>query len=376
MCCPRQVARSVPLCVVILAAQVSWGGSPVEDLLRKVADRLEQGQVQEGPARGSWPSVGPSGETYSGPAITGMVSAYKWFGDIRYDACAWRGGYYLIETTDIQGNVLGDEAYAFLQLSDVYPDGPPPDSPGKVGWPNIWYDAVTHFYVSVRDPNYEGSTAKYLEYFDDYEPSVITVDLAHHVVASYSVKDVDRTVWRDALVRHLARVDDDAEFPILALAAATWALSEIGGLDPNTLVSPEGAGVWDGVTLADLPSLLLSQVMPEDGAYPGSLFCRFDHGLDEFGGPEGGYTEDAVFGLLGLVSVASRLEPGAVRDDFDRAIEVVFDAVLQAVDEDGVVYQHVTQQGDSPFVYAGELLQASWSVKQYQDAKLAMEQQQ
>jgi hypothetical protein len=303
-----------------------------------------------------------------------MVCAYEWLGETSYYSSAWRGGYYIIQLTDFQGNMLGDEAYAFTRLSDAFSTGVPP-SVGTWGSVNLWYNALREFYNSVRHPDFEGTTEGYLHHFDADEPSTAVFYLAHHVIATYYINDVDKVLWRDALIKHLSRVDDDADFPVLALAAATWALAKVGALDADTPVANASVPQWRDVVLADLPALLMSHQVPEGEPFAGSFYCRFDHTSGGIEGPAAGYTEDAMFGALGLVAAASGLDECPAKDDFTEAIAAAQEMLLQGVGVEGEVYEHVSRQGDTYHAFAGELLQTLWSVKQYQDARSAVQEE-
>lgn len=366
MCCLLRASRCVVPLLCMLVIQVARADPSAENVFRLVADRLKLSQSNVG----AWPDEGD----FAGPPTAGMVAAYEWLGDVSYYSCAWRGGYYIVQVTDFQGNVFGDEAYAFTRLSDVFTTGLPPIST-EWGSVNLWYQVLREFYNSVRHRDYEARTVVYLQYFDDDEPSSAVFYLAHHVVSAYYVNDIDKDLWREALIRHLARVDDKADYPVLALAAATWALAEIGALDANTPVGDGTAPQWSGVMLADLPALLMSHQVPEGEPFAGSFYGRFDHASDGPDAPTAGYAEDTIFGMLGLAAVASDLEKGSVKDDFSRAIAAAQQVLLQGVGANGEVYEHVSRQGGTYHALEGELLQALWSVKQYQDASVVVEAQ-
>ena len=244
-------------------------------------------------------------------------------GKDRLQRFAWRAGYYIIVTSDRQGNLLGDEAYAFVRLSDIFSAGAPagyPRDPALAGT-NIWCAALEHWYDCVRDPNYEGSTQAYLRHFDGMEPSTATFYLAHHVIAVYFVGDRDKELWRDALILHLSRVDDESDFPVTALGATTWALAKIDGLRRDVLVASDAnSPQWQGVVLADLPALLLSHQVPEGEPLAGSFYWRLDHTAGDLDGVTAGYVEDTIFGVTGLVAAASRAEDGPGKRELERAI--------------------------------------------------------
>jgi hypothetical protein len=85
------------------------------------------------------------------------------------------------------------------------------------------------------------------------------------------------------------------------------------------------------------------------------------------GGIAVGFTEDAIYGTLGLVAVAAAGDDPA-DEDMVRAITAAQEILLRGVDEEGRVYQHLAQVGETYHVYAGEMLQALWGTKQYLDS--------
>ncbi|MFC1739100.1 hypothetical protein ACFL1G_08640 [Planctomycetota bacterium] len=120
----------------------------------------------------------------------------------------------------------------------------------------------------------------------------------------------------------------------------------------DTLIDPYGAGApyWDDVNLADLPDLLLSHQVPDGEPNAGSFFWRFDHAGEEVAG----YTEDTIFGTLGLIA-ADRANP---EFNYDSSILAARDALLIGVHEDGTIYDHLWLISDSfYYYYAGEMLQ-------------------
>lgn len=143
-----------------------------------------------------------------------------------------------------------------------------------------------------------------------------------------------------------------AAFPTMAVGVATWALAQTGPLDETPIGSgPDGS--WEGVTMADLPALVISHQVPpgQDGA--GCFYRRLDHAEDD-AGLLCGYTEDTVYAVLGLQACAAAGSPTDVSASV-REAEVL---LLVAPDADGVVCQLLDQTGSKHPVYAGELLQA------------------
>jgi len=146
--------------------------------------------------------------------------------------------------------------------------------------------------------------------------------------------------------------------PVTALGVATWALAQTGPLN-NSLVkmSGHGSAYWDGVVLEDLPVILQMHRCTDPVLYTGNFYWRFDH---QFGV---GYTEDNVYGILGL-SFAQRLFPNQY--DYDADIDQARVAMESAVDMSvdpwtkGYVYAHVDKAllpVARPY-YAGQMLMA------------------
>ncbi len=337
---------------IAVIVQSAVAALPAEEVATALAVRLDQNQLKTGPNRGLWaPEV-----FFAGPATTGMVCAYEWMDNAAYRESAERGGEYILWIGVAMGHLLGDEAYALMCLSRTADD---PNS-------NMWRVALTNFYDTLRDKG--GTTREYIELFAQVDPSTTAFYLAHHLVAAYYVDDLEKNVWRDALIQHLSRVDDGkSEFPMMALGAATWALATTGALDETPLSSAGGALIWEGVRLRDLPSILLSHQVPEGEPFAGSFYYRFDHTSGPFEGASAGYTEDAIYGALGLVATASAGE-SAPDESMEQAIRAVHAALLDGVDADGKVYEHLSHDGESYHAFAGEMLQGLWAVQTYLDS--------
>jgi hypothetical protein len=62
-------------------------------------------------------------------------------------------------------------------------------------------------------------------------------------------------------------------------------------------------------------------------------------------------------------------ESDVLVDDLDSRIVAARAALLEGIDEDGQVYQHLSLSGETHDAYAGEMLQVLWSVQEYLDAK-------
>lgn len=355
----RRVCVFVVLAPLVLAIQ-GWGAElSASNTAGIIADRLETSQVRDGPEMGLWPDE----ELFMGPTTAGMVCAYEWMQKESYYTSAMWGTSYFIRAADVVGNLLGDEAYALVRMSEL--------SKSEMPWmQGIWTAMLAAFYNSPRSGR-EGSTQQYLQYFDALDPSTNVFYLAHHVVAAYYVDDLDKDIWRDALIAGLSRVDDQSAFPVMALGVATWALAEIDKLDDTPVVADGNSPQWEGVKLSDLPSLLVSHQVPQEELYGGSFYWRFDHTSGGSEDPAAGYTEDTAYGTLGLTAAA------ALETDTDegmtQAIQRAQGALLQSVDSEGRVYGHLSQLGETHHVFAGEVLQALWSVKQYLDSHTSPE---
>lgn len=344
--------RWVGFLVIAVVVQSTAAALPAEDVVAALAARLEQNQLKEGPNRGLWPPE----VFFAGPATTGMVCAYEWTEDAAYRESAKLGGEYILWIGVAMGHLLGDEAYALMCLSRTADN---PDS-------NMWRVALANFYDTLRDKG--GTTQEYIELFAQADVSTTTFYLAHHLVAASYVDDADKNMWRDALIQHLSRVDDGkSEFPMMALGAATWALATTGALDDTPVSSLGGAPIWEGVLLRDLPSVLLSHQVPEGEPFGGSFYYRFDHTSGRFEGVAAGYTEDAIYGTLGLVAAASAGE-NAPDENMEQAVHAAYTALLDGVDAEGKVYQHLSHDGESYHAFAGEMLQGLWAVQTYLDS--------
>ena len=311
--------------------------SDLGDAMVMIADRLEAKQKLYA-SEGAW-----SEQTdFTGSIVAGMVSAYELTGNSKYKKSAELGGGFITSIAYESMPYSGDEAFALTRLSDISSD--PRD--------NRWRTLVSIFHDRIVEVV---GIHSYIDYFTEIEPSTAVFYLANHVVAAYYVDAGHKQIWRKALIARLSRVDDDSSyFPVMALGVATWALAATGSLD-DTLIDPSGTGAayWSGKTLADLPELLLSYQVSKGELFAGSFYWRFDHGDGGSGGPTSGYTEDAIFATLGLIS-ASRANPAL---DLDAAINAAGQALVNGVRSGGNVFEHVWLQGSDYYVYGGEMLQ-------------------
>jgi len=340
--------------IAVLIAQTLGAALLPEEAVDLMATRLDQNQVKAGPNIGLWvPEV-----TFTGPPTGGMACAYQWTGNPDYWASAELGGYYLLWFTSAQGNLNGDEVYALVRLSEAS------DDPAS----NVWRSALEEWFVSTRRPGYEGSTQEYIKYFEDVDVSTAGFYIAHHTVGAYYVDDQDKGVWREALIDYLSRVDDEASFPVMALGAATWALAQTGPLDDTPIVSYPVRPCWAGVALSDLPDILVGHQVPEDEPFAGSFYWRFDHTSGDTGGIVAGYAEDAIFGTFGLVAAATQQRETADEASqgyLDSEIEAAQTALLEGINEEGCVFEHLAQVGRRYYAYTGEMLEALWSIEEY-----------
>ena len=326
------------LILVTIIGQSICVALPIGEAIQVTADRLEAEQLKEGVSRGSWPQEAD----FTGSIVAGMVGAYELLCDSTYRSSVILGGDCILWSA--QGNFYGDEAFALTRLSEIATD--PCD--------NLWRTEVANFYFNVKhDVN---GTEGYISQFASIDFSTAVFYLANHVVAAYYIDAEDKTIWRDSLIDYLAEVDDStAAYPVMSLGIATWALALTGPLD-DTLIDPYGTGepCWIDKRLENLPGLLLGHQVPSGQEYAGSFYWRFDHtDAGRSDNEEAGYTEDAIFGTLGLIA-AVEANPEL---DYDSAILAARDALLVGVQADGSVYEHLWSGGRIYYTYAGEMLQ-------------------
>jgi hypothetical protein len=339
---------------VVLAGQ-GRGALLPEEAVDLMAARLDQEQLKEGMDQGLWVSE----ELFMGPVTAGMACAYEWTGDVDYRTCAELAGDYILWIGANTGNLLGDEAYALMRLSEIS------DDPQE----NLWRTTLKDFYESPRLEPTEGATDEYIAFFDEMDPSTAVFYLAHHAIAANYVDDLDKARWRSAVIRYLSRVDDNSLLPVMALGAATWSLAATGPLDDTPVIGPydyEAASYWKGMLLSDLSTLLLVHQVPEGEFFAGSFYWRFDHSDGNTGGVTAGYTEDTVFGTLGLLG-ATVQDANAPREEIAAALSAAQGILLEGIDEDGSVSAHLSRYGQSYNAFAGEMLQALWGIEQYQN---------
>jgi len=332
MRCTKVAVLAGALLLLLVAAPSAVIGGAIDSAITRAADRLDASQAGDG----SW-----TGEIYfTGSIVAGLVNAYETNGTASYKTAAEDGGTWIL--TNSSPNFLGDEAYSLTRLSGISAD---PAS-------NAWRTAASGFYTAVKASG--GGTSGYVSAYSGTNPSNAVFYLANHVVAATYVGAADQSIWRQGVINFLADVTDSAaDYPVMALGIATWALAQSGSMDA-TLVDPGAAGgsTWDGVTLADLPGLLAGhQVGSGDNA--DSFYWRFDHAAPGGGDPSG-FTEDTVFGTLGLIA-ANDANPALAFDDEIFAARTV---LAGGVAGDGKMYEHIWSGGANYHTFAGETLQA------------------
>ncbi len=293
---------------------------PIGVAVEAIGDQL----VSDQGVSGGWP--GEAG--FTGSIVAGLANAYEVTGSVDYSAAAQLGADHILDVA--AGNFYGDEAYALARVSAITGD------PSYGNAAKTFYDSRdTYAYIA----DFQGT---------DYSNAVFYV--AQHTVAADMVGAADAGIWREGLIQYLSRVaDDEAFYPVQSLGVATWALAQTGPMD-ETRIDPFGLigeAYWEDVALNDLLALLDSHQV-DSGAYAGSFYVRFDHDAPGVGFEASGYTEDTVFGTLGLIA------SGGSADD----ILAARTALALGVNSAGDVYEHIWSGGASYYVYGGEVLQA------------------
>ena len=333
----RLVTFAISAMLFVVFAPNAAMALPIDQAREAIADRLVAEQAPDG----FWPEEA----YYTGSIVAGMVSAYKVVGKAEYKAAAELGGNFILK--DAEGNFYGDEAYALARLSEITED-------------TTYEDAVRDFYNVI-------DTYAYIRGFEEAGCSKAVFFIAYHTVAAHMVGAADVGIWREALIQYLSLIDDDvAYYPVLSLGIATWALAQTGPLD-DTKIDPFGLigkEYWQGVALSDLPDILVSHLVTtrfgHTGTFyyklhPGTFYYRFDHAPTAGAGGDfvaSGFTEDTIFGLLGLMAVAT------AETDFYEEVEGAQVILCQPVASSGIVYEHIFRGGEIYYVYAGGMLQA------------------
>jgi len=130
---------------------------------------------------------------------------------------------------------------------------------------------------------------------------------------------------------------------------------QTGPMD-ETLIdsSADSDSYWYQVALEDLPDMLAGNHVPKGETNPGSFYWRFDYTDGGGSQPVSGYTEDTVFGTLGLIA-AVRSIPAA---NYESAIRNGQDALIYGIASNGRIYEHIWNSSEFHYVYVGETLQA------------------
>ena len=318
----RLVTFAISAMLFLVFAPNAAMALPIEQAREAIADRLVAEQAPDG----FWPEEAD----FTGSIVAGMVSAYEVVGKAEYKAAAELGGNFIL--TIAEGNFYGDEAYALARLSEITEDV-------------NYADAVRDFYDTL-------DTYAYISGYQETGISSAVFYIAHHAVAAYKVGAMDAGIWRDSLILHLSLINDDtANYPVMGLGVVTWALAQTGPLDDTKIYHGLiGVEYWQNVVLSDLPGILVSHLAFSDGnAF--TFYHNFDHApLEDF--EAGGYTEDTIFGLLGLMAAAT-----PENDLLNLQILVAQVMLSQPVASDGIVYEHIQSGGESYYAYGGEMLQ-------------------
>ncbi len=319
-----------------MAAPDGMGAGTVYEAITDAADRLV---AQQG-GDGRWPGE----EGFTGAIVPGLTHSYGRTGTASYKTAAEISGNYMM--TSAGGNYYGDEAYALTCVSMI--SATPHNNP--------WRSAVANFYEAVKD-SASGTSGYISGLISGTDPSNAAFYMAHHTVAADYVDADDKDVWRDSLIGTLAQIEDTAVYPVMSLGVCTWALAQSGPMDGTWVdITAPTHSTWFKKTLADLPDMLLSHQVPEGEDHAGSFYWRFDHTDGDPGGEYlvSGFTEDTLFGMLGLM--AAHQTDCSV--NYYPQILAARDALVYGVAPDGRVYEHIWEGGYDYHAYAGEALEA------------------
>jgi len=326
---------NVLLVFCVLFAPVSTTALPLDETVEAVADCLVDNQSSNGAWSGEW--------GYTGSILAGLLQAYQVTEKASYIEAAELSVPFILESSG--GNFYGDEAYALARLTEVTGD-------------QIYADIVRDFYNML-------DTYVYIKGYDATFRSKSVFFIAYHSVAAHMVGANDAAIWREALISHLSLIEDDVSyFPVMTLGVATWGLARTGPMD-DTRIDPFGlsdVSYWEDLMLSDLPDLLATHQVP-DGEYAGSFYVRFDHTAPGPGYEASGYTEDTIFGLLGLIAAdAFKVTDGNETDgtgwDFDEEIQNAREVLTKSVHQSGLVQDHIWLGSYLYYVFGGEMLQA------------------
>lgn len=327
--------KRVVIVVCLVAVSVQAAPTTLLNAVNALGGRLVANQKMDG--RAVW--VGENG--YEGATALGLVSAFDLTKNAQYQVAAVNAGWRIATDMDIRDYdaYYGDDVLLFARLGDK-----------PIGFSGV----AGGFFAKVRQIGTETYIADYLDP-KVMDASVAVFYLAHYTVAANALKDRDMALWRSALIVALSRVDDKSLFPVMAMGVGTWALAQTGPMN-SVLIDPagKGAALWKGKRLQDLPGMLLSHQVPAGELYAGSFYSRFDH----TGGVEGyvnkGYTEDAIYGTMGLAA-DKKVDPNAPAVAAD-ALLAARSVLMAGIGDDGAVKDHLVLGGTSRFVYSGEML--------------------
>jgi hypothetical protein len=328
------------ICLIVVSLKMPLQAFTIGEAANAITNRLEVKQLK-GDANGVYAGSWPGEADFTGSIVAGIAGTYEMTWKSDYKSSAELGGDYILLWS--QGSFYGDEAFALTRLSQIATD------PCN----NNWRTAVASFYNNVKKSS--GSTNGYISNFQlYYEPSTAVLYMANYVIAAYYVNAVDKQIWRKGLIDWLSKVDDSSDFPVLAMGVATWALAQTGPMD-KTLINPSAnnSSYWYMVKLSDIPNLLLSNQVSIGRPGEGSFYWQFKHTGND---PNGyGYTEDAIFGTLGLTAIA-KADPNH-DPRIDSAILAARESLLNGISPDGRVWWQLSQKGAFYNVYSGEMLQ-------------------
>ena len=361
---PKRVTFCFLLLILFMTGGPVWAAAPTStaEAVDRIADRLALEQIPTGPDTGAWPEQDSvyTGE-FVGVMVAGLVDAYQLRCNPVYLTAAEAGGQWIKDQIPSCA-LYYHEAYGLMRLSQAV----------CVDEQSDWLVPLTDFYTCVQAQGDELITGTQW-FIDDLvthtqtvpatgltDFSVVTFQVAYYTVAAWYVDDPEKHIWRDNLIELLEQLDNTQAFPVRALGAATWALAQAGGLDGTvvTVGDPAWGGYPGGVatTLDELADLLESYRVT--GVSPPKWNDHVYWRLVPQADNDTGYTQENVFGILGL-DEADENDPAAT---FRDAIDAVWAKNLAAVDDDGNVSWNAANPGSegdvSYYFYAGEYLQA------------------
>jgi hypothetical protein len=292
-------------------------------------DLLASKLVLDQGVEGCWPGE----NDWTGTLAAGMVKAASATGETDYVASAEKGLDYILNNGCC--DYFGDELYAmslnretvdvvkgFFDLVEAY---------------GTW-EYVGYFGVPAAGP---GASA--------LDRSAAIFYMSHITVAAYTVDAKDKDIFRTALIQMISEATDaESDFPVMSLGVGLWALAQTGALDSTNILNTF-------TKVSDLPNMLLSHQVPAGQEGQGSFYWRIDHGTTSTALAMG-YTDDTVYGTLGLVAAYNN-NPTKYKNLKD-AIALAQGALLGGVAEDGTVYEHLSQVGEKMSGYGAKMIQA------------------